>query len=251
MIDVHAHLCYPDFGLGIEEILEKSRQELAGVVVASARHSEGVQALELCRQEKGFLFPSLGYHPTEGDDPGKVMELIREHRNEVVAVGEVGLDYHWEKNPGKRKKQAGVFKEFINLAKELDKPLVIHSWDAERECFEIVRDSGLTVIFHCFSGKRDLAEEIVQVPNFYVSISTQVLFNKGVRKVAKNIPLERLLLETDAPFLSPVKDKPNVPWNIIISAEKIAKLRHVDSAEVLNAARENAIQALGLNLRLE
>lgn len=262
MIDIHAHLCFPDFDRDIGMVVERSRKELAGVIVSSARHGEGVKALELCRKNRGFLFPTLGHHPTEGDEWDRVIELIRENKEEIVGVGEVGLDYHWEKDPGKKADQRRVFQEFIGLAQEISKPLVIHSWDAERDCFEMVRDSGLTAVFHCFSGKRDLAQEIVSVPGFYISISTQVLFNRSIRKVAKAIPLDRLLLETDAPFLSPEKmkkpkggtkngvskDDRNFPWNIILSAEKIAQLRHIDSAEVLNAARENAIQAFGLEL---
>ena len=261
MIDVHAHLCYPDFDKDRERIVEKARERLAGVVVSSARHEEGVKVLELCRKNRGFLFPTLGHHPTEGDDWGKVIKLIRENSDDMVGVGEVGLDYHWEKNLDKREAQKRVFREFIELAQELGKPLVIHSWDAERDCFDMVKDSRLKVIFHCFSGKADLAQEIIQVPDFYISISTQVLFNKGIRKVAKAIPLERMLLETDSPFLSPEKmkkdrrenkpiskDTRNFPWNIILSADKIAQLRHVDSAEILNASRENAIQVFGLRL---
>ncbi len=248
MIDIHAHLCFPDFEKDVDEIVEKARKELAGVIASSARYGEGVKVLELCRRNKGFLFPALGHHPTEGDEHRAVIKLIKENRNDVIGVGEVGLDYHWEKDSDKRREQEEVFREFIELAGELDKPLVIHSWDAERECFEVVRDSGLSCVFHCFSGKKDLAQEIVQIPDFYVSVSTQVLFNKGLRKVAKAIPLERMLLETDAPFLSPVKGERNVPWNIILSAEKIAQLRHVDAAEVLNAARENAVRVFGLKL---
>lgn len=248
MIDAHAHLCFPDFDKDIGEIVKKAREELAAVIVSSSRLEEGRKVLALCRRYRGFLFPTLGHHPTEGDDYKGVIKLIRQNQEEVVAVGEVGMDYHWEKIGRRRKKQKKIFREFIRLAREVKKPLVIHSWDAEKECFEAVRDSGLTCIFHCFSGRKELAQEIVQIPDFYISVSTQVLFNKGLRKVAKSIPMERILLETDSPFLSPVKDKRNVPWNIIQSAEKIAQLRHMDEAEALNAARENAVRAFRLDL---
>jgi TatD DNase family protein len=249
MIDVHAHLCFPNFEKDVDEIVERARKELAGVIVSSARYDESLKALELCKRNPGFLFPTLGYHPTEGADPEGVMRLIRENQDLVVGVGEVGLDYHWEKDPGKREEQEVIFRKFIELAKELGKPLVIHSWDAERECFDLVRDSGLTCVFHCFSGGRDLAREILQVPDFYISVSTQIMFNKNLRKVVKVLPLDRLLLETDAPFLSPVKGERNFPWNILLSADKLSELLHVDSAEILNSARENAVRVF--NLRLE
>lgn len=248
MIDVHAHLCFPNFEHDIDEIVERARKEMDGVVVSSARYDEGVKALELCRRNPGFLFPTLGFHPTEGTDAEGVMGLIRKNRELVVGVGETGLDYHWESDTKKREQQEVIFRKFIKLAQEMEKPLVIHSWDAEQQCYNLVRDSGLACIFHCFSGRRELAQEIVQVPDFYVSVSTQVLFNKTIRKIAKSVPLERLLLETDAPFLSPVKGERNFPWNIIQSAEKIADLRGMDSAEILNAARENAVRVFGLRL---
>jgi TatD DNase family protein len=248
MIDVHAHLCFPNFEKDVADVVKRCREEIDGVVVSSARYDEGLKVLELCKRNRGFLFPTLGYHPTEGTDHEGVMRLIRENRELVVGVGEVGLDYHWESEPGKRKVQEAVFRKFIGLARELRKPLVIHSWDAERECFELVKDSGLACVFHCFSGSRELAQEILQVPDFYISVSTQVIFSKGVRKVARAVPLERLLLETDAPFLSPVKGERNSPWNIIRSAEKIADLRDLDSADILNAARENAVRVFGLRL---
>lgn len=248
MIDVHAHLCFPDFESDIDVIVERCRKELAGVVVSSARHDEGLKALELCKRNPGFLFPTLGYHPTEGTNPDGVMNLIKENMESVVGVGEVGLDYHWEKDPGKRKEQESIFRRFIRLAQETGKPLVIHSWDAENECFDLVRDSGLACVFHCFSGKKELAREIVQVPDFYVSVSTQILFNKNLRKVAKVVPLDRMLLETDSPFLSPVKGERNFPWNILLSADKMSELIHVDSADILNSARENAVRVFGLKL---
>ena len=248
MIDVHAHLCFPNFEKDLDEVVERCRKEMAGVIVSSARYDEGIRALELCRRNPGFLFPTLGYHPTEGTDPEGVMRLIRENQELVVGVGEVGLDYHWEKDPGKRKEQEAIFRRFIGLARELGKPLVIHSWDAEPECFGLVKDSGLACVFHCFSGSRELAREILKVPEFYISVSTQVIFNKGVRKVARDIPMDRILLETDAPFLSPVKGERNFPWNIMLSAEKVAELRDMDSEEILGAARDNAARVFCLRL---
>ncbi len=164
-------------------------------------------------------------------------------------MGEVGLDYHWEKDPEKHEIQKEIFSKFIELAKYLGKPLVIHSWGAERDVYEMVKDSGLKCIFHCFGGKRDLAKEIFS-KGFYISISTMVLFSKNVRKVAKDIPMNRLLLETDSPFLSPDKDKDprNYPWNIKLAAEKIAELRKIPKEEVLESAKRNAIEVFDLKI---
>ncbi|MCK5023269.1 MAG: TatD family hydrolase [Candidatus Aenigmarchaeota archaeon] len=250
MIDIHAHMCWKDYDKDIDDIIARCKKELSAVIVGSARYDEGVKALELCKRYPGFLFPSLGFHPIEGGvDPEKIIELIRKNADKIVAVGEVGLDYHWEKNPEKHKKQKEVFYQFIDLAKQIKKPLVIHSWDAERECFEMVKGLDIPVVFHCFSGKRALANEIIS-EGFYISLSTMVLFSKNIRKVAKDVPLEQMLLETDSPFLSPEKDKDtrNYPWNIRISAAKIAKIKNIQTEDVLHSAEKNAVNIFNLKI---
>lgn len=249
MIDIHAHLCFGDYDKDMHDILVKCRREMAAVIVGTARYDEGVKALELSRKNHGFIFPTLGYHPTEGDESDKIMQLIRENADRIVGVGEVGLDHHWEKDASKQAKQKEIFSRFIGLAKNIGKPLVIHSWDAESECFEMVKDAGVEAVFHCFSGSRELAKEITE-HGFYVSISTMVLFSKNIRKIAGDIPLDKMLLETDSPFLSPNKeqDPRNYPWNIKLSAAKIAELRSDSAENVLRAAKENAVRVFGLKI---
>lgn len=248
MIDVHAHLAFPDFDEDRDEVVKRCRQELSAVIVSSARYDEGIKALEMREKYPGFIFITLGYHPTEGGENYQdVINLIRKNKNNIVAVGEVGLDYHWEKGFDKRQLQKKVFGKFIELAKELGKPLVIHSWDAEWDCFEMVENSGLKCVFHCFSGPLELAERIIDA-GFYISVSTHVVFSKHHRKLVKSIPMDRIMLETDAPFLDPNKEK-NYPWNIKLSAEKIAKIKSMTTEEVLEKAKENAANFFGLNIK--
>lgn len=250
MIDIHAHLCFGDYDKDLDEVIAKCKEELAGVIVGTARYEEGMKALSTVSKHPGFLFPTLGFHPTEGGkDPERIMEMIKSNSEKIVGVGEVGLDYHWEKDQEKQRIQKERFSKFIELAEKLSKPLVIHSWDAESECYEMVKDSGAKSIFHCFSGKRDLAKKIVS-RGFYVSISTQVLFSKNIRKIAKDMPLDKLLLETDSPFLSPDKGKDprNYPWNIKLSAEKIAEIKNISKEEILEKAKENAIRVFDLKI---
>ncbi len=260
MIDVHAHLCFPPFDPYRDKLIEVARKEIAGIIGSSARHEEGISLLELAESNKDFVFPTLGYHPTEGEGLEGVINLIEENKGRIVGVGEVGLDYHWEKDPKKHEEQKEVFQRFIDLAKKLKKPIIIHSWDAERDCFEMVKDSDLDCVFHCYSGGRELAGEIIR-KGFYISVSTQVLFSKGIRKIAKDVPLEQILLETDAPFLSPFKmgmEPPkeypfpadmNAPWNIKLSGAKIAELRKIPAEQLLNHAKENAVRVFGLPLK--
>ena len=258
MFDTHAHLCWEAFDGDRDKVVEEARKKIKGVLVSSARLEEGVKVLELVKKNPGFLFASIGYHPINltsdkyirggesGDDFGKVIELIRKNRDKILAIGEVGLDFHWEKDLEKQERQKEVFSHFIELAKELHKPIVIHSWEAEREAFEIIKGTGLKATFHCYTGPRDLAMEIVK-EGFFVSINTNVIFSKAIRKTATAIPLESMLLETDSPFMDPDHSrKRNTPENILLSAEKIGELRGVSAEEVGKAAWENAKRFLGI-----
>ncbi len=249
MIDIHAHLCFGDYDKDMDKIIARCKEELAGVIVSSARYDEGLKTLSLASKHPGFLFPTLGFHPTEGTEFEKTLGLIKSNAEKIVGIGEVGMDYHWEKDPARHEIQKERFSRFIDLAGSLKKPIVIHSWDAERDAFEMVRDSGSQAVFHCFSGKRDLANEIIS-RGFYISISTMVLFSKNVRKIAKDIPMDKLLLETDSPFLSPDKEKDprNYPWNIKLAAGKIADIRGISREDVLEKAKENAIRVFDLKI---
>lgn len=249
MIDTHAHLVFPEFDKDREDIIAEARKKMTAIIASSARYDESLKVMELCRKHRGFIFASLGYHPVEGTELEKTIQLIRDSKENIVAVGEVGLDFHWVKDKEKQELQRNVFERFINLAKEIKKPLVIHSWDAERDCYDMVQESGVECIFHCYSGKKDLAEEIIK-SGFFISISTNVMFSKSLRKVARDLPLDRILLETDAPFLDPDRDrKRNVPWNIELSARKIAEIRKISKDIVIKATTENAIKLFGLRLQ--
>ncbi len=248
MIDVHAHLCFGEYDRDMESVVARCREELSAVVIGTARYDEGTRALALAARHPGFLFTTLGYHPVEGGGGWeKVIGLIKENADKISGIGEVGLDYHWEKDSKKHEIQKEIFSEFIRLAARLNKPVVIHSWDAEEECFDMVKDAGVAAVFHCFSGSRELARRIAS-EGFFVSVSTMVLFSKNVRKIAKDVPLDRLLLETDSPFLSPNKeqDPRNYPWNIKLSAKKIAELKKTEAGDVLAKAKENAVRVFGI-----
>lgn len=247
MIDTHAHLAFADFDRDREVVIERCKKELWGVVASGARLDENLKVLALSKEHQGFVHATLGFHPTEKGDFEKVIELIRKNKEGVVGVGEVGLDYHWVKDAKEREKQKDVFERFIGLAQELKKPLVIHSWDAEKECFDMVRKSDAMAVFHCFSGSNELAKEIA-AQGHHVSISTQICFSKNHRKIAKDVPIDKMLLETDSPFLSPNReqDKRNYPWNIKISAEKIAKVKGMEVQSVLEECASNARKVFGI-----
>ncbi len=243
MIDVHAHLCLPEFDSDREEVVEESRKHLSGVIVSSARYEEGLCVLDLVEKHQGFLFASLGFHPTEGTRLEETIRLIKANASRLVAIGEVGMDFHWETRPGKRELQKKTLGKFISLGKELKKPLVLHTWDAEEEVFDLVKNSTIPPIFHCFTGRKDLAEEIVG-KGFYVSLSTNLLFSKSLQRAAKSLPQESILLETDSPFLDPDRTRRrNTPGNILLSAEKLASLRKEPLLQLKRQLLENTKKA--------
>ena len=249
MIDIHAHLAFDVFDKDREQIIKESKKRMTAIIASSARYEEGLKVLELAEKHKGFIFASIGYHPVEGNELEKTLQLIEMNKDKISAVGECGLDYHHVQEQEKRDEQKQKFLKFIKLAEKIGKPLVIHSWDAERECFEMVKNRDLPCVFHCYSGKRDLAQEIID-KGFYISVSTNVLFSKTLRKVARDIPMNKLLLETDAPFLDPDRDrKRNLPWNIELSAGKIADIRNMSKEEVIKQATDNTIKLFNLHLQ--
>jgi TatD DNase family protein len=246
MIDIHAHLCFPDFDKDINQVIEKAKEEIDGVIVSSARFEEGRKVLELVKKHPGFLFATLGYHPTEGTDYEGVLRLIEQNHDRIVGIGEVGLDYHWEDDLKKRDQQKVVFERFIDAAQKHRLPLVIHSWDAEPDCFQMVKERKIQCVFHCYSGPLDLLKQIIE-RGFYVSMSTHITFSKHHKTLIRSIPLEKLLLETDSPFLGPEHHR-NLPWNIKLSAEKIAAEKGVPKETVLETAKQNAIKVFNLKL---
>jgi len=248
-IDIHAHLCFPDTYENLDDIIEGIRRELTATIASSARYDEGLDVLKLVDKYPGLIFASLGHHPIEGDKLEETKKLILDNKDGIVSVGEVGLDYHWEKDTEKQKKQHEVFHDFLKLAKQIKKPVVIHSWDAERDCFDIAKEYGIPLVFHCYSGGIDLAKEILDA-GFYISISTNVCFSKKLRKVAKIVPLDRMFLETDSPFLDPDRErKKNVPWTIKQSAEKIAEVKDITYEKVLDQTSKNAVKMFDLKLK--
>lgn len=211
---------------------------------------EGVKLAEL----HDFIYASVGIHPHEAKNVTEqtyslLTDLTR--KTKVAAVGETGLDYHYDHSP--RDLQKAVFRRHLALAKETGLPIVIHSREADEDTLNIVRESGNSHgVFHCFSGNTDMAEQVMAL-GFYISIAGPVTFKKaaGLQEVARRIPDDYLLIETDAPYLTPepFRGKRNEPAYILNTARKIAELRGISLQDVsrittLNAKRLFAIGAL-------
>lgn len=249
-IDSHAHIDGPEFDADREAVIE--RAQAAGVstilnVGTGDPHSGALErAVELGRQHAS-IYTAVGTHPHDArlyDDRAeeKIKSLIGRER--VIAWGEIGLDFHYDNSP--RDVQVEVFKRQLRAARQCDLPVIIHTREAESETIDILQSeyegAERRGIFHCFSGSMDLAQKAVDV-GFMISFSGIVTFKKAdeLRAIAKQVPLERLLIETDCPYLTPVphRGKRNQPAYVVEVAGCLAGLHGIEIEAIAELTSEN------------
>lgn len=238
-VDAHCHLDFDRFDGDRDEVVERCKEELEVVVNAGSNVEHNEKALELREKYGDFIVPNLGLHPTytdHFDELEEIKEMIRE--KDPVAIGEIGLDHHHVTDEELRQKQEEVFRELLELAEELEKPVVIHSREAEERAFEVVQEYDLPdIMFHCFNGTPELAEKAAEA-GITIGVTTQVLYSTRVQNIVEKISVEDMLLETDSPFL--YRGERNEPVNVKESADKIAELKPRDREEVIEATTRNA-----------
>lgn len=249
LIDSHAHIQGKEFASDLAQVVE--RASLAGVkkiiVVGGAGDlSSNVEALELAKSFPG-LFATVGMHPHDAKDVSEpdlvqLKELMRDPK--VVAVGETGLDFYYDHSP--RRTQMELFSRFIQLARESGLPLVVHSRESDREVAGLLRVEGkgdLRGVIHCFTGDYNSAREFLDL-GFYISFTGIITFKNAdpLRDVVRRLPLERILIETDSPYLAPLphKGKRNEPAFVRLVAETVAQIKGLKLEEVAQATTRNA-----------
>ena len=244
MIDIHCHLTYK----GLDEIKEKVVEEarkIMDAIVTCGYPEDAKKALELLEKNKGFIFLTLGLHPIQivkmtDKEIEQYKEFVIQNKEKIVAVGEIGLDFHWIKEKSKNDRVKRVFIEFLELAKELKLPVVLHLRKAEQDGFEILTDNDVKqAVFHCYSGGLTLGKQIIE-EGYYISVGTNLMRSKNTKKIAKKFPLNRLFTETDAPFLSPFPGKVNVPQNVQFVLENMSELRKMPVEEIDRVIMKNA-----------
>jgi len=248
MIDSHCHLEQKDYDPDREEVILNCKKELKAVVTCCAHMRDFNKSLEIIKKYPNFVFLTAGFHPeyiseVPENKINKYFEELAKNKKYLVGIGECGMDYHWVKEPEWREKQKELFVKHINLAKELNLPLVIHSRDAEKECLEILKEQkAKRVLLHYFSDK-DLIPEVIET-SYFVSVNTSVFRSKTTKKIIKKIPIEKLMTETDAPWLG--FGKRNTPLSVKLVAEKIAEIKKLSFEEVDKITTENAVKFFGL-----
>ena len=245
-IDSHAHLDDKRFDSDRDELINSlSDNDVEAVLNPGADLKSSKNALFLA-EKYPFIYAAVGCHPHDtkymnDDTMNKFKEMAK--INKVIAIGEIGLDYYYDNSD--RDTQKKWFREQIRLAKELDLPYIVHDRDAHEDILNIMKEEhydGARGILHCYSGSVELSREFIKL-GFYISLAGPVTFAKArvSKLVAKEIPFDKLLIETDSPYLTPepFRGKRNEPKYVRYVAEEIAKIRNVSIDEVAERTKEN------------
>ncbi|MGE7186926.1 TatD family hydrolase [Peribacillus sp. NPDC006672] len=254
LFDTHVHVNAEQFNEDLEDVIERAKE--AGVnnmVVVGFDQPTIIRAMELI-ETYDFMYAAVGWHPVDAIDmTEKDLQWIEELSNhpKVVAIGEMGLDYHWDKSP--KDVQMEVFRKQIRLAKKVGLPIIIHNREATADIVNILKEEAASEvggIMHCFSGSAETALECINM-NFYISLGGPVTFKnaKKPKEVAAAVPLDCLLIETDCPYLAPhpYRGKRNEPSYVKLVAEQIAEIKQLTIEEVSQATTENAKKLFGIN----
>jgi len=251
LVDTHVHLNSKKFKDDLPQVISRAHE--AGVelmIVVGFDHETNLKAIELA-EKYPFIYATVGFHPT---DARHVKEsdyeiLIKQLQHEkVVGVGECGLDFYWDKEF--IDKQIEVFRRQIELSIKFDKPLVIHMRDASEATYNVLSEyENLKGIMHCYSGSAEMVEMYLKL-GLHISLGGPVTFKNGrvPKEVAKIVPINKLLIETDAPYLSPhpFRGKTNEPARVKLVAEEIARIRDISYTEIADKTAKNAYKLFNI-----
>ena len=248
IFDTHCHLNSEELLPRIEEILESARK--VGVdkfLIIGWNKESSLKAIELAHQYEG-LYAAIGFHPTDIDgvsdeDYNEVMSHVDDPK--VVAIGEIGLDYHWVKDPAQREKQKEWFIKQIDFANLHKKPISIHNREAFEDCLKILKEHKpeYSGVMHCYSGSVELLDDVLKL-GLYIGLDGPLTFTnaKTPKEVCEKIPLDRLLVETDSPYLSPhpLRGTVNEPKNIALVIDEITRLKGLSKKHILDVIYQNS-----------
>ncbi len=253
-IDTHAHLQFKSFDEDREMVIQRAiENDVAAMITIGTDLTSSLQAVDLA-EKYAAVYAAVGIHPTDcaevaDHDFDRIQELATHPK--VVAIGEVGLDYYHMRATREKQKNAFVYQ--IHMAKELKKPLIIHNRESHQDMYEILAEQNLAdlgAVLHSFSGDDAFFRKIMEL-DLYISFTGNITFKKSTSdQLVVQAPLERLLLETDSPFLTPApfRGKRNEPAYVVHTARKIADLKEIPVEEVARVTSENAVSFFKLDL---
>jgi len=257
LIDSHAHLDFPRFNEDREEVIKRAKKEgVEYIVNVGADIKSSRRGLELSLYNEN-IFSTVGIHPHEADTVDeKAIKILTDlaKTDKVVAIGEIGLDYYYDNSPRELQKRA--FRLQMRLAQKLSLPIVIHTREADDDTLKLMKEENAEKnggIVHCFASNLDMARASIEM-GFYLGFGGLITFNNAskLRKVLKELPLERIVLETDAPYLTPVpyRGKRNEPAYIKYVAKKIAEIKKISLKELAKISNKNTIDLYNLDINI-
>lgn len=238
LIDTHAHVNFKDFKHDWDKVIERSLANNVWLINVGSNYETSKRAVEIAEKYEQGVYAAIGLHPIHAKE--KYRSLAPS--NKVVAIGEIGLDYYKEYRVFKEK-QKKVFCQQLSLAKELNLPVIFHCRKAHNDLLEILKGdkrSKLRGVIHCFTGNWSLAKRYLDM-GFYLGFNG-IMYKRDLKQVIKKTPLDRILIETDCPFLSPpqVKTDRNEPIFVKYIAQDIAKIKNIDFNKVAKLTSQNA-----------
>ncbi|MGB9612986.1 MAG: TatD family hydrolase [Candidatus Margulisiibacteriota bacterium] len=247
-LDTHAHLTFPEYQIDLPAVIQRAKEAKVEAIINLALDDEAInRSIKLAEEYPGFIFNAIGIHPHDASEwndnsYNNLKEIATKYK--IVAIGETGLDYHYKLSPIEQQK--AVFRNLLQLAQELDLPVIIHCREASQDTIVILREENqgkLKGVLHCFGGDLTLGKAALDL-GFYISFAGNITFPKAekIRSAAREIPLDKVLIETDCPFLAPQswRGKRNEPAYVLEVAQKIAEVKGLPAEEVAIQTTRNA-----------
>ena len=248
-IDTHCHIYYDKYQDDINEVISRANNNNVNNIICVGVDIESSKKSLFLSEKYSSVFATVGYHPHESklalpNYLDKLSDLSKHPK--VVAIGEIGLDYYYKHSD--KKTQIKTFIEQLELAKNLDMPVIIHNREADKDIYKAIKNSKINNgVIHCYSGDIEYAKKIFGL-GLFVSFTGILTFSQSLQKVVKEIPLEKIMIETDSPYLTPIphRGKRNEPHMVSLIAEKIADIKNISIEEVAQTTTKTAKKFFGI-----
>jgi TatD DNase family protein len=242
IVDTHCHLEAPEFATDLDEVIEEAVRSGVHMITSAIREDTWERAIDISLNHDSVSL-TLGLDPILSCQVKSTVEFIRGRQEQLIAIGEVGLDHYRERNHMKREEQENSFRLMIDLAKEIRLPLQVHSRSAGRKALETLANmEAENVQMHAFDGKASLARAASTEYGYYFSIPTSVVRSAQKRKLVKAVDIERILVETDSPVLGPDRESRNEPSNVWVALREVARILRREEEEMREILLKNTLR---------
>ena len=247
MIDTHCHIDFEEYDADREEVIKRAKEKLDNVIVSGFDIESNRKVLKLSKDYENFIYPTFGFHPVSSqnstnDELHQAQDYLLDNLSDIVAIGEVGMDYFYVTDKTLRDRQQEIFRSFLTLANEYEVPIVMHVRDCEKKAVNIIENYKDIpyFVFHCFGGSLKTAKRIMNKDNCFMSFSTMLCYSKQHQDLIEKINLDYVLTETDSPYLAMTKEERNEPVNVVNAVKKIAEIKDMDLNTVDKITTNNA-----------